>query len=42
MKKIEYKAPAMEGIKMPVQRAVLAAISGEGSGSTVPGGGLDD
>lgn len=42
MKKIEYKAPAMEVIKMPVQRAVLAAISGEGSGSTVSGGGLDD
>lgn len=44
MKKIEYKAPEMEVIKLSVQKAVLQALSG-GSGSTPNSGGsanLDD
>ena len=37
MKKTEYIAPELEVIKLSAQRAVLQAVSGEGSGST-PGG----
>ena len=40
MKKIEYKAPSMEIIKLNVQRTVLTVVSG--AGSTAGYGGTGD
>ncbi len=41
MKKIEYKAPAMEIIKLNVQRTVLSVVSGAGSTAGFGGDGDD-
>ena len=41
MKKIEYKAPEMEVIKLSVQKAVLQALSGGGGSTPITGGSAD-
>ena len=38
MKKIEYKTPEMDVIKLSVQKAVLQALSGGGGSTPVSGG----
>ncbi len=46
MKKIEYKAPEMEVIKLAINRAVLVGVSGEGEtpgyGGEIPGEGPEE
>ena len=41
MKKIEYKTPEMEVIKLSVQKAVLQALSGGGGSTPVSGRSTD-